>query len=583
MARIDEKLNNIFNDDDVDDILGTVKVKTPTRRAPNTQIEKNFAEVLAFFEKHGHLPVQDSEDSSEAGLWAKFDGIRIREDFRALVSHMDTYGLLGMKVDDDHSRIFEEAAPDIDLDEIKTNGNKIKPILIVSSKEALSEAQLKYKDKIFAIENELETKLLTLYQDAVKPLRETLSNITHGMSVEVFNLTGAEEAGGDVPSRLKSTAEALVETATKLESLAENIGSAVTHIEKEASEYRIAAKNDKDLVESPVFLNECYPDNPRPEKNKKPDTLEEVMSLDDIFSDEDFDDLLGDEEDSESNSILGGRRAIKASERENAEQTNRVPCASFENYQERFEQYKQAMEDGKLVVSSNRHETLSSGDLFLWDGLIALLSGESIEGDVKKHTGKRLHVVFSNGTEAWLREGSIKRSMYAYTDRGNKVICKRLIPVTEDLFTADGSESADQNTITGYIYVVRTLSKDPDISNIRKSIVKIGVTKNPVSARVANAEKDSTFLCAPVDIVSTFTLHNLNPRKVEEMLHAFFGDVRLKIIAKDRFGHSVSANEWFLVSPKTVKTAVNAIVKGELANFRFDKNTGKITPSLDKC
>ena len=573
MSRIDDKLNNIFNDDDADDILGPVKTKTAAQRAPNTQIEKNFAEVVAFFDEYGRLPEEGCDDAAEAGLWAKFDGIRIRDDFRAQVAHMDTHGLLDMKVDEDLSYVFDEDIPDVDFDEI---AEKTKPTYIVSTEEALAEAQQAYENKLRAIDEECDADVRKLQQEAIKPLREALSKITHGMSVEVFNLEGAEETGDNVVKRLNTTADALVETAAKLQSLAESMGAAIDHIEKEVAGHRVSAQLNKDNVAKPVLVKNTYPEDPKAEAGDKQEMADEKMSLDDILGDDDFDDLLDGNEGSDSDSILGGRRAIKAHERENVDQTNREPCPSFETYRERFEQYKQAMEEGKLVVSANRYETLSPGDLFLWDGFIALLSGESIKGDVKEHSGKRLHVVFSNGTEAWLREGSIKRSMYAYGDRGNKVVCKRLVPVTEDLFTADGSESADENTITGYIYVARTLSKDPGLAKIRKSAVKIGVTKNPVAVRVSNAEKDPTFLCAPVDIINTFTLHNLDPRKVEETLHAFFGEARLKINAKDRFNNDVSANEWFLVSPKSVTVAVENLIKGTLVDRVFDKSSGKV-------
>lgn len=585
MSRIDDKLNNIFNDDDADDILGPVKTKTTARRAPNTQIEKNFAEVVAFFEEHGRLPAQDSDDGAEAGLWAKFDGIRIRDDFRAQVAHMDTHGLLDMKVDEDLPHVFDvphvfdEDIPDVDFDKI---AEKTTPTYIVSSAEALAEAQQAYENKLRTIDEECNADILNLQQEAIKPLREALSKITHSMSVEVFNLEGDEENGDDVVKRLNTTADALIETAAKLQSLAENMGSAIDHIEKEVAGHRVKSQINKEDVAKPVLVKNTYPDDPKPEVTDKQEQAGEKMSLDDILGDDDFDDLLDGDEGSDSDSILGGRRAIKAHERENVDQTNREPCPSFETYRERFEQYKQAMEEGKLVVSANRYETLSPGDLFLWDGFIALLSGESIKGDVKEHSGKRLHVVFSNGTEAWLREGSIKRSMYAYTDRGNKVVCKRLVPVTEALFSADGSDSVDENTVTGYIYVVRTLSKDPGLSKIRKSAVKIGVTKNPVAVRVANAEKDPTFLCAPVDIISTFTLHNLDPRKVEETLHAFFGEVRLKIGAKDRFGNDVTANEWFLTNPKVVTQAIELLVSDTLHLYCFEKNSGRILAACDK-
>lgn len=574
MSRIDDKLNNIFNDDDADDILGPVKTKTTARRAPNTQIEKNFTEVVAFFEEHGRLPEEDSDDAAESGLWFKLDGIRISDTFRAQVAHMDTHGLLDMKVDEDLSHVFGEDIPDVDFDEI---AEKTKLTYIVSSEDAFAEAQQAYENKLRAIDEECDANILNLQQEAIKPLREALSKITHSMSVEVFNLEGAEETGDDVVKRLNTTADALVETAVKLQSLAESMGAAIDHIEKEVAGHRVSAQLNKENVAKPVLVKNTYPDDPKPEVVDEQGQADEKMSLDDILGDDDFDDLLDGDGGGDCDSILGGRRAIKAQERENVDQTNREPCPSFETYRERFEQYKQAMEEGKLVISANRYETLSPGDLFLWDGFIALLSGESIKGDVKEHSGKRLHVVFSNGTEAWLREGSIKRSMYAYGDRGNKVVCKRLVPVTEDLFSADGSDSVDENTVTGYIYVVRTLSKDPGLSKIRKSAVKIGVTKNPVAVRVANAEKDPTFLCAPVDIVSTFTLHNLNPRKVEETLHAFFGEVRLKIGAKDRFGNDVTANEWFLITPHAVKQAVELLISDSLHHHSFDKLSGKIS------
>lgn len=137
MGRIDDKLDNIFNDDDADDILGPVKTKATARRAPNTKIEIYFSEVLTFFEEHGRLPEEDSDDGTESGLWTKFDGIRIRDDLRAQVAHMDTYGLLDMKVGEDSSHVFDEDIPDVDFDEIAENKT---PTYIVSSEEALSDA-----------------------------------------------------------------------------------------------------------------------------------------------------------------------------------------------------------------------------------------------------------------------------------------------------------------------------------------------------------------------------------------------------------------------------------------------------------
>lgn len=221
MARVTDKLNNIFNDEDADDILGSVKTSTKAKRSPNTQIEKNFADVVAFFKTHGRLPNEDSDDGSEAGLWAKFDGIRIRDDLRAQVAHMDTYGLLDMNVGEDYHHVFESEIPEVDFNEV---AGKTTPTYIVSSEAALAEAQASYENKLRVIDEECEIRILNLQQEAIKPLRESLSKITHGMSVEVFNLEGAEDTGNDVVKRLGTTADALVETAAKLQSLAEKNG-----------------------------------------------------------------------------------------------------------------------------------------------------------------------------------------------------------------------------------------------------------------------------------------------------------------------------------------------------------------------
>lgn len=570
MGRAETKLNNIFNDEDVDDILGPVKTKTTAKRTPTTQIEKNFSDVIFFFEANGRLPIENSDDAVEAGVWVKLDAIRRRDDFRVQVAHMDTLGLLDIKSEDEYSHIFDTNAPDINFDDIEDMGQ---PSHFINSESDIKAAQNVYGKAIQTIDNESERKPLDAYQSAAKPLRETLSKLTHELSIEVSNLQKVEETGVNARVKLADTADTLVEVAKNIQTFAESIGATIEHLEREDAGLRGADNVNKNGNSKPVQNVPVQ----NQEMSEEPQCFNEKMSLNDILADDDFDDLLGDElSGGDSDCILGGQRAMKSHVRENVDQTNREPCLSFETYRKRFEQYKTALENGKLNVSSNPHGSLNPGDLFLWDGLIALLSGESIDGDIKEHTGKRLHVVFSNGTEAWLREGSIKRSMYALTDRGNKIVCKRLVPVSDDLFTADGSLSADENTVTGHIYIARTLSKDPNLVKIRKSAVKIGVTKNPVSVRVANAEKDPTFLCAPVDIVSTFTLHNLVPRKVEDVLHAFFGDVRLKIGAKDRFNNDVSANEWFLVNPKIVEQAVKHLVDGNINQFSFDKISGKI-------
>lgn len=56
---------------------------------------------------------------------------------------------------------------------------------------------------------------------------------------------------------------------------------------------------------------------------------------------------------------------------------------------------------------------------------------------------------------------------------------------------------------------------------------KIGVTGGDVPSRIANAKKDPTYLLADVEIVATFKLANINRKRLEALLHKFFGRARL--------------------------------------------------------
>lgn len=71
----------------------------------------------------------------------------------------------------------------------------------------------------------------------------------------------------------------------------------------------------------------------------------------------------------------------------------------------------------------------------------------------------------------------------------------------------------------------------------RELIHKIGVTGGKVEARIAGAEKDATYLLAGVDIVATYTLHNINRTKLENILHRVFSQAKLELTIEDRFGH----------------------------------------------
>ena len=56
------------------------------------------------------------------------------------------------------------------------------------------------------------------------------------------------------------------------------------------------------------------------------------------------------------------------------------------------------------------------------------------------------------------------------------------------------------------------------------NLFKIGYSKTDVEERIKNAEKEPTYLMAPVIIKGVWKCYNMNPQKFEHLLHTFFGN-----------------------------------------------------------
>jgi Meiotically up-regulated gene 113 len=83
-------------------------------------------------------------------------------------------------------------------------------------------------------------------------------------------------------------------------------------------------------------------------------------------------------------------------------------------------------------------------------------------------------------------------------------------------------------------------------------------------------------LLADVEIVTTFKLSNINRKKLEALLHKFFGNARLDLELKDRFGSQVEPKEWFLVPLAVIEEAIEKLVQGTIENFRYDAESARI-------
>ena len=260
------------------------------------------------------------------------------------------------------------------------------------------------------------------------------------------------------------------------------------------------------------------------------------------------------------------REEIKAAE----EVAQRNPCADFARFKPLFEKVQQELTTGaRQTLKYQDNAEVNQGDLFILEGQKVLVAeiGESFVSDYGR-PDRRLRVVYDNATESDLLVRSLQRALNR-DKASRRITAPELGPLFSDQ-TADGDVSS------GVIYVLRSKSEHPFVAQHRDVLHKIGVTGGDVKSRVANAKKDPTYLLAEVEIVATFKLANINRKKLETLLHKFFGATRLDIELKDRFGGDVEPEEWFLLPLPVIQEAVQKIIAGSIAAYRYDPKTARL-------
>lgn len=252
---------------------------------------------------------------------------------------------------------------------------------------------------------------------------------------------------------------------------------------------------------------------------------------------------------------------------------NRKPCGDFETFKSLFEEAKTGLKVGSWVAPPFvTNASIESGDFFIIGGQVAYVA-EMNEGEKTKdgRDNPRLRVIFDNRTESDLLLRSLSRSLYP---DGDISVGRRLIRKDDGPLFGDSPEPDD--IASGTIYVLRSLSTHPYVTEHRELIHKIGVTGGRVETRIAGAEKDATYLLAEVEIIATYKLHNLNRTKLENIFHRLFGAVQIDLTIEDRFGTAVKPREWFLVPLHVIDEAVQRIRDGSIADVIYDPESARL-------
>jgi T5orf172 domain len=235
----------------------------------------------------------------------------------------------------------------------------------------------------------------------------------------------------------------------------------------------------------------------------------------------------------------------------------RKPCKDFSNFEIEFKKCHQKLQSGefKFEKFSEKHIE-EAGGFFVVGGIIAYLEKTiGVKKDLNSKADGRTRIIFENGTESSMKLRSFGKALFT----NGKSIVK------------NDQETILGNVLRGYIYILKSLSTDPQISSIQ-NLFKIGYSTTSVQERIKNAPKDYTYLNADVHIVSTGEVYDINPQKFEHMLHRIFSEVRLNIAIDDGKGNKVLPQEWFIVPLNIIEQVIELIPSGNIINYRYDHN-----------
>ena len=260
----------------------------------------------------------------------------------------------------------------------------------------------------------------------------------------------------------------------------------------------------------------------------------------------------------------------------------RRPCADFERFASIFAEIRADLKSGRRHTKRfESAESIVPGATFILNGIISYVASVDERQRRGKDYNGRIRVVFDNGTEANYLWRSFARAFYE--DENGLQILESAPSVSGPLFGGVGHVSGPLFTgepdkdefgeVRGTVYIVESLSEDPNILALKGRLYKIGFTTQPVDKRLSDVEIDPTFLCAKVQLRATYDT-NFSPRKLEQLLHQFFAHANLQVEVV--LGRRVVPKEWFVVPLDLVEEAVLRILDRSIINYRYDDVSRKI-------
>ena len=240
-------------------------------------------------------------------------------------------------------------------------------------------------------------------------------------------------------------------------------------------------------------------------------------------------------------------------------------CENFEDYKPLFAKIHRELKQGKRsLMKITKTATLAEGRFYYVAGQMLYLEkiGELSMGSNSMLNG-RTRCIYENGTEADILLQTLRKNVV-----GDGYAVTELEEESNRQFFNNSDVTSD-DIVTGYIYVLSSLSDNPDIKEV-KNLYKIGFTSNTVEERIANAEDEPTYLMAPVKVEATYKVVNMNSQKFEDLVHQILMAVQFQVTVYDENGNEHQPQEWFVVPLPIVDVIIQKIMDGSIVNYTYN-------------
>lgn len=290
-------------------------------------------------------------------------------------------------------------------------------------------------------------------------------------------------------------------------------------------------------------------------KDKVKHEKQDFNSLDDILGD---DSALFSNDKQTINSKLFDTKKLHEIKREQENQPERVSqrhhMDDFAKYAPLFKQVQADIASGKRQLRPFKNYEILLHHFYVLKGQLlyveAIGDRKVINNKSQRKTDARLHVVYENGTENTPLLNGLAASMYG---RNGKIVTE-----PED----DKLKLSGDDQITGYIYVLKSESDNPEVKKVQEEhpLYKVGYTSGSVEKRIANAENESTYLYGPVKVCEEIQVVNLNSEALETAIHHALANYQLDVDIKAPNGKVIHPREWFTADLDTINDVVHEIV-----------------------